>query len=112
MKYSNTIDEIPSNRRKSINLFVLWKTQKPFAIFINVTISAFDGTESQSNVEQNQQFGPKSSVATIYPLQQLAMDSLFMSSQDYGRSPHKLIKIFQISQLIARAYFAQLEHWT
>ena len=43
----------------------------------NVTISAFDGTESQSNVEQNQSFWPQviNTAATIYLLQQLAMDS-------------------------------------
>ena len=58
---------------------MLWKTQKPFAISYNVTNSAVDGTESESNAEQNQLFGPNTSTQ-LQPFDRLqlqAMDSPF-----------------------------------
>ena len=98
---------------KSINLFVLWKTQNSFAISYNVTISAFDGTESQSNVEQNQHFGAKSStqLQRFERLQQQAMDSAFSLPLLIRLNRlRKIINCFQKPQFTASAYFKQLEH--
>ena len=73
------IDELPSNERDCINLCVLWKTEKSFAKSYNVTISAVDGTESQSKLEQNRHFSPKTSTQLLPfdRLQQQNMNSVF-----------------------------------
>ena len=78
----------------------------------NVTISAIDGAESESNVEQNQLFGPRRQHScnnlTGCNCKQGIVHSV---PQDYDRSPQKTINSFQKSHLIAGAYFTQLEHW-